>query len=106
MQTAHAISRSRSVLIVGGGGREHAIAWKLAQSEPALELHCAPGNPGIAAFATCIEISADDTPALLVYAEANSIDLTVVGPEAPLVAGIVDAFQARGLRIFGPRAAP
>lgn len=90
------------ILVVGGGGREHALVWKLKQSRRVSEIHCAPGNAGIAADAICVAISADDTQALLEYAKEKKIDLTVIGPEAPLVAGIVDAFKRRGLRIFGP----
>ena len=90
------------VLIVGGGGREHALAWKLAQSPRLSALYAAPGNPGIARHATCLPIRADAIDELARFAEAERIDLTVVGPEAPLVAGIVDRFESRGLRIFGP----
>lgn len=90
------------VLIVGGGAREHAIAWKLSQDDPTLDLIAAPGNPGIATLARCIPISASDIPALLQLARAESPDLTIVGPEAPLDAGIVDVFLAHGLAIFGP----
>jgi phosphoribosylamine---glycine ligase len=90
------------VLIVGGGAREHAIAWKLLQDDPTLELIAAPGNPGIATLARCVPIAANDVQALLDFAGAEAPDLTVVGPEAPLEAGIVDAFRAAGLAIFGP----
>jgi len=90
------------VLVVGGGGREHALVWKLNQSPRVKEIFCAPGNAGIARDATCVKISAEDIPALLAFALEKGIDLTVVGPEAPLTAGIVDQFQAAGLRIFGP----
>ena len=93
---------SRRVLVVGGGGREHAIAWKLARD--GAEVLVAPGNAGTAAVAENIAIAADDIPALVALAQARGVDLTVVGPEAPLVAGIVDAFTAAGLRIFGPTA--
>ncbi len=90
------------VLLVGGGGREHALAASLARS-PSLEaLYAAPGNPGIAALGECVDIQADDAVALLDFAEGNEIDLTVVGPEQPLVDGIVDTFRAAGRRIFGP----
>jgi phosphoribosylamine--glycine ligase len=86
-----------NVLIVGGGGREHALAWKIAQSSHAPRLFCAPGNAGIAELAECV------APANLAqFAVENRIDLTIVGPEAPLCAGIADEFHARGLRIFGP----
>jgi phosphoribosylamine---glycine ligase len=91
------------VLVVGGGGREHAILWKLAQSPQKPELFCAPGNPGIAHLATKVEIGAEDVQALADFAEREGIDLTVVGPEAPLLAGIVDHFAERGLRVFGPQ---
>jgi phosphoribosylamine--glycine ligase len=90
------------VLIVGGGAREHAIAWKLLQDDPTLDLIAAPGNPGIATLARCVAIPADDIGALLALARTEVPDLTVVGPEAPLDAGIVDAFHAEGLPIFGP----
>jgi phosphoribosylamine--glycine ligase len=85
------------VLVIGGGGREHALVWKLAQSRHVTKLYCSSGNPGIAALAECV--AADD---LAKFAAAEKIDLTVVGPEEPLCAGIVDEFQAKGLRIFGP----
>lgn len=90
------------VLIVGGGAREHAIAWKLLQDDPALDIVAAPGNPGIATIARCVPVRSDDVAALLKLAVDEHADLTVVGPEAPLAAGIVDAFRARGLAIFGP----
>lgn len=93
---------SRRVLVVGGGGREHAIAWKL--SRDGAEVLVAPGNAGTARIAENIPVAATDIPALLKVAKDRSVDLTVVGPEAPLVAGIVDAFTAAGLRIFGPTA--
>ena len=88
------------VLIVGGGGREHALAWKLAQSPHIREIVAAPGNAGISQLARCVE--ADTPGALLALAKAEGVDLTVVGPEAPLVAGVVDVFEAAGLRIVGP----
>ena len=90
------------VLVVGGGGREHALVWKLKQSPRVKKIFCAPGNAGIARDASCVKISAEDIPALLAFALEKEIDLTVVGPEAPLTAGIVDQFQAAGLKIFGP----
>ncbi|NLW60039.1 MAG: phosphoribosylamine--glycine ligase [Firmicutes bacterium] len=90
------------VLIVGGGGREHALAWKLKQSPLVRELFCAPGNAGIARLARCVPVAADDLEALVALAREHRIDLTVVGPEAPLAAGIVDRFQEAGLAIFGP----
>ncbi|MEJ2472189.1 MAG: phosphoribosylamine--glycine ligase, partial [Desulfuromonadales bacterium] len=90
------------ILVVGGGGREHALVWKIAQSPLVETLYCAPGNPGIANLADCVHIAADDIDALLDFAQAERIDLTVVGPEVPLTLGIVDRFQAVGLEIFGP----
>lgn len=90
------------ILVVGSGGREHAIVWKLAQSPLADEIYCAPGNAGIADLAECVNIPADDVDTLLEFAQAENIGLTVVGPEAPLAAGIVDKFTAAGLKIFGP----
>ena len=93
------------VLVVGGGGREHALVWKLRQSPRISRIYCAPGNAGIAAIADCVNISADNIPALLSFASENGIDLTLVGPEAPLTNGIADQFQAAGLRIFGPSGA-
>ena len=90
------------VLIVGGGGREHALAWKLKQDDASLELIAAPGNPGIAGLARCVPLSATDVQSLLDLARRESIDLAVVGPEAPLAAGVVDAFRAAGIPIFGP----
>ncbi|TLM98042.1 phosphoribosylamine--glycine ligase, partial [bacterium] len=90
-----------NVLVVGGGGREHAMVWKLKQSPRVSRIYCAPGNAGIARDADCVNISAEDVPALLAFAQKEGIDLTVVGPEAPLTQGIVDAFRAAGLRIFG-----
>ncbi len=90
------------VLIIGSGGREHALAWKLKQEEPSVELLAAPGNPGISALAECVPISATDLPALLALARERAVDLTVVGPEGPLALGIVDQFREAGLSIFGP----
>jgi len=90
------------VLVIGGGGREHALCWKIAQSSLVETLYCAPGNPGIAALAECVNIGADEIDTLCEFALAEKIDLTVVGPEVPLTMGIVDTFQAAGLEIFGP----
>jgi len=90
------------ILIVGGGGREHALAWKLRRDDPAGEIIAAPGNPGIAAIGRCVAISATDIDALLRLARDERVDFTVVGPEAPLELGIVDRFRAEGLAIFGP----
>ena len=92
------------ILIIGGGGREHALAWKIAQSPKVTELFCAPGNPGTTSIATNIDIQADDLDALLRFALENSIGLTVVGPEQPLVLGLTDRFQEKGLKVFGPSA--
>jgi len=93
------------ILVIGGGGREHALCWKIAQSPLVKTLYCAPGNPGIAAVAECVHIGADEIEALCDFALAERIDLTVVGPEVPLTLGIVDKFQAAGLDIFGPNRA-
>src|SRR5438105_1216196 len=90
------------VLIVGGGGREHALAWKLCRDDPNLELVAAPGNPGVAAFARCIPIGVDKLQDLANLAEEELVDFTIVGPESPLEAGVVNLFQTRGLPIFGP----
>ena len=90
------------VLIIGSGGREHALAWKISQSPLLTKLYAAPGNAGIAKLAECHPIPIEDIPALLAFAKKENIDLTIVGPEAPLVAGIVDEFQREGLKIFGP----
>ena len=89
-------------LLVGSGAREHALAWKLLQDDPTLELICAPGNAGIAELADCIPVKATDVRGLSAFAERADIGLTVVGPEAPLAEGIVDAFKANGRPIFGP----
>ncbi|HUI06415.1 MAG TPA: phosphoribosylamine--glycine ligase [Verrucomicrobiae bacterium] len=90
------------ILVVGSGGREHALVWKIAQSPHVTRLVCAPGNPGIADLAECVPIAATDVDRLAAFARENEIDLTVVGPEAPLCAGIADVFQSGGLRVFGP----
>lgn len=92
------------VLIVGGGGREHAIAWKLAQSPKVSKLYCAPGNAGIAAQAECVNIKAEDIDGICGFAKENAIDLAVIGPEVPLAMGIVDKLEACGVRAFGPNA--
>ncbi|MFQ5526583.1 MAG: phosphoribosylamine--glycine ligase [Thermoanaerobaculia bacterium] len=91
------------VLVVGGGGREHALCWKLRQSPLLSELFCAPGNPGIAEVADCVPIAADEVGELADFAADLKIDLTVVGPELPLTLGLVDEFDRRGLVAFGPR---
>ena len=90
------------VLVIGGGGREHALAWKISKSPLVSKVYCAPGNAGIASVAECLPIKGEDIDALVEFATANSIELTVVGPEAPLIAGIVDRFEAAGLPVFGP----
>ncbi len=92
------------VLIVGGGGREHAIAWKVAQSKRVDKIYAAPGNAGIAEIAECVPIGVMEFDKLVAFALEKQIDLTIVGPDDPLVGGIVDAFEAAGLRVFGPRA--
>jgi phosphoribosylamine--glycine ligase len=94
------------ILVVGGGGREHALCWKLAQSQDVHKIYCAPGNAGTALVAENVDIAADDIANLVLFAEHQNVDLTVVGPERPLILGIVDAFEARGLRIFGPSREP
>lgn len=93
-----------NILIIGGGGREHAIAWKLSQSTLCKKVYAAPGNPGIAEVGECIQPAASGPEAYLQIAEEKNVDLTVVGPEAPLVAGVTDLFRARGRRIIGPSA--
>ena len=93
------------ILVVGGGGREHALCWAIAASPLCEALYCAPGNAGIAAEAECVAIGAEDVPALVTFAQKNSIDFVVVGPEAPLVAGLVDALKTAGIKAFGPSAA-
>ncbi|MEL7655250.1 MAG: phosphoribosylamine--glycine ligase [Bacillota bacterium] len=90
------------ILIVGGGGREHAIAWKLAKSDKVEKLYCAPGNAGIADVAECVPVKAEDISGICSFAEENKIDLTVIGPEVPLSLGIVDALDEKGLKAFGP----
>ncbi|HIO69857.1 MAG TPA: phosphoribosylamine--glycine ligase, partial [Nitrospirales bacterium] len=90
------------VLVIGGGGREHALVWKIAQSPRVTDIFCAPGNPGIATLAECVPIQAGNIQDLLSFARDQSIDLTVVGPEAPLADGIADTFRQARLRIFGP----
>jgi phosphoribosylamine--glycine ligase len=90
------------VLVIGQGGREHVLAWKLTQSPLVKEVFCAPGNAGTATEAVNLPISATDIPALVKFAKKEQIGLTVVGPEAPLVIGLVDALEAAGLKVFGP----
>jgi phosphoribosylamine--glycine ligase len=91
------------VLVIGSGGREHALVWKIAQSPRVKKVYCAPGNAGIAQLAECLSISAEEVKSLTARAEKERIDLTVVGPEAPLTLGIVETFKEKGMRIFGPR---
>ena len=90
------------ILVVGGGGREHTLVWKVAQSPKVKTIYCAPGNAGIAAHAECIPIQADEIKKLASFAHSRAIDLTLVGPELPLTLGIVEEFERYGLRIFGP----
>ncbi len=91
-----------NILVIGGGGREHAIAWKLAQSPRVTRVHVAPGNAGTAREPGVVNVAATSVPELCAFAREKSIDITVVGPEVPLAAGVVDAFRASGLKIFGP----
>ena len=95
------------VMVIGGGGREHALAWKLAQSRRTSEVLVAPGNAGTALEPRCrnVDVAAGDIAGLLALVESEGVSVTVVGPEGPLVAGVVDAFRARGHRVFGPTAA-
>ncbi|UCZ56491.1 phosphoribosylamine--glycine ligase [Desulfurispirillum indicum] len=91
-----------NILVVGGGGREHALVWKISQSPRVENIYCAPGNPGIATIAQCVDIAVDDLHSLASFARDTHIDLTVVGPELPLTLGIVDFFESCGLKAFGP----
>jgi len=91
------------VLIVGSGGREHAIAASVAKSNQVEKIYCAPGNAGIGQIAECVDITAMEFDKLADFAEKNQIDLTIIGMDDPLVGGVVDVFEARGLRVFGPR---
>ncbi|HRU42231.1 MAG TPA: ATP-grasp domain-containing protein, partial [Candidatus Diapherotrites archaeon] len=90
------------VLVVGSGGREHTLVWKIAQSKLVDKVYCAPGNGGIGELAECVDIKADDIDGLLEFARSEGIGLTVVGPEAPLSLGIADCFEQNGMRVFGP----
>src|SRR5687767_1438188 len=90
------------VLLVGNGGREHAIGWKIRRDDPSIEFTCAPGNAGISELGECIPVKPDDVRGLLAFAERAEMDLTIVGPEGPLALGIVDEFRAAGRKIFGP----
>ena len=93
------------VLVIGSGGREHAIVWKLAQSDKVDKIYCAPGNGGISELAECVDIGVMDFEKQTAFAKENNIDLTVVAPDDPLAAGAVDAFEAAGLKAFGPNKA-
>lgn len=90
------------ILVVGNGGREHALCWKLKRDDPAVELFCAPGNAGTAALGTNVDVVAEDVPAVVAWARAHRPDLTIVGPEVPLCAGLADGLADAGLRVFGP----
>ena len=90
------------ILVVGGGGREHAICWKLSNEKNVEKIYCAPGNPGIAEVAECVNIGDSDIDELAKFVKENEIDITVVGPEVPLVMGITDVFESQGLKVFGP----
>ena len=91
-----------NILVVGGGGREHAICWKLNNESNVEKIYCGQGNAGISNVAQCVNIGDSDIDGLVSFAKENKIDLTIVGPEIPLVAGIVDAFEKENLKIFGP----
>jgi phosphoribosylamine--glycine ligase len=91
------------ILVIGSGGREHALVWKIAQSPLVTKLYCAPGNPGTAQLAENVDLAVDDLPGILAFAKDNGIELTVVGPELPLSMGLVDLFEANGLKAFGAR---
>ena len=91
------------VLIVGSGGREHAIAWSVSKSPKVDKIYCAPGNAGIAELAECVNITAMEFDKLADFAQEKEIDLTIIGMDDPLVGGIVDVFEERGLKVFGPR---
>jgi phosphoribosylamine--glycine ligase len=103
LQTEEYKEKNMKVLIVGSGGREHAIAWKVAQSPKVDKIYCAPGNAGIAEYAECVPISAMEFDKLAAFAKEHEVDLIVIGMDDPLVGGIVDVFEAQGLRVFGPR---
>lgn len=90
------------VLVVGGGGREHAIVWALSKSPKVKELYCAPGNGGIASLATCVPIKATDVDAMVDWCAAHEMDFVVVAPDDPLALGMVDALEAKGIPAFGP----
>lgn len=92
------------ILVVGGGGREHAIVWKIAQSPKVDKIYCAPGNGGIAELAECVDIGATDIENMVKFAKEKAVDLVMVAPDDPLVLGMVDAMEKEGIRAFGPRA--
>src|SRR3954468_7959826 len=94
-----------NILVIGSGGREHALSWAIAGSPLADKVYCAPGNAGIAEDAECVPLAAADTPGIVDFCHHNRIDFVVVGPEAPLVAGLVDSLEAEGIAAFGPTAA-
>jgi phosphoribosylamine---glycine ligase len=104
LESYKVIRRDMRVLVIGGGGREHALVWKISQSQKVTDIYCAPGNAGTAEIAKNVPIAVDQVDQLLAFAQENGIGLTIVGPEQPLVMGIVDQFQEKGLRIFGPSA--
>ncbi len=97
------MAKKKNILVIGSGGREHALCWKFAQSSKVENVYCAPGNAGISKHAQCVDIASSDLDGLVEFAVKNSIDITVVGPEAPLADGIVDIFESRGLLCFGPK---
>ena len=90
------------ILVIGTGGREHALALAASKSSLVEKVYCAPGNPGMASFGECVNVSGSDVEGLVTFAKENEIDLTIVGPEATLSLGVVDAFMEAGLKIFGP----
>jgi phosphoribosylamine--glycine ligase len=90
------------LLIVGGGGREHALAWKLSKDRPSVEIVAAPGNPGIATLGRCEPVSADDIAGIVALAKTERPEMVVIGPEAPLAAGMSDALRSAGIAVFGP----
>src|SRR5262249_19257506 len=96
------VAEPLTILLVGGGGREHALVWRLRQENPSCRILAAPGNPGIGELATCAPVRATDVPGLVALARQERVDWTLVGPEAPLAAGLADAFRAESMPIFGP----
>ena len=93
------------ILVIGSGGREHALVWKLHQSPRVKKIYCAPGNAGTSKYATNVDIKSNDVKGLVKFALQQKVDLTIVGPEDPLTLGVVDLFEEKGLRIYGPSAA-